>query len=266
MNMEVSVAAWSPETSDVIRNDRGLLRHFNLSDSQTAKLLGRSRQTLINQLGPKNGAKVRKTPYFKLRDIHILVSSALELGRSIDMTAVRKYVELTRSQGNGNDEPQEIHDLVDRLLGFESKGLDYSEGDTLALILPAFAELRQRRSDITDNLRAKVERLLSSKRPPFICVVGTTDLQARGAARWLGLDPELSFGHPLADHHMPTIMVYNPNADEPSSYVLTAKGFELTLPFIGHRVTDCLRLILPESAAERLLPAKKAGEEGATGG
>lgn len=241
-----------------LANDRDLLDALKMSDSDAAMFLGKSRQALNTQLGPKKGAR-RKAPanYFKLSDIVIMVSAARQLGREFNVPAVKDYVERTRKPA-GEDGKGPYKMLLGLLEGEQEKFELHGAG-ALVFVLPSFAELRARHADIAEDLRDIVRRAQTMNPQPTLFLLSSTSLQAKMAGQWLGIqDSQKCFGRDVVDHYLPTILLYNSANDEPRPFVLTENGTFVAAPrFLSHMVADCVRSLLPLQVSRELHPDER---------
>jgi hypothetical protein len=237
-----------------IKDDRGLLDSLGLGDVDAAMFLGKSRQALNNQLGPKKAkpGQVRPTDYFRLGEILILVSGARQLGRDVDVPSVRHYVECTRAAEAGNAPYRLLMELLDG----EYEEIDLEGADTVVFLLPAFADLRASRGDVAMNLLHLAHSLPKGEGAPAVFVLSSTEMQAQMAGHWLGLnDGANCFGREIVDHYLPTVLVYRRERDEPRPYVLTERGaFEAAPRFRSNMIADCVRSMMPTDVAKQLRP------------
>lgn len=239
-----------------IVDDRALLRALHMSDADAALFLGKSRQALNVQLGPKNGSNA-PDDYFKLSDILVLIAAARQLGRSFEVKALRAYVERTRKP----EKESAPYKLLMSLLKAEPEGLDTSGADTVVFILPAFHEMRKL-THVRDFLRKTAVELARRDPPCELFVLATTDGRARSAGDFLGIDHTQCFGSDLVDHYLPSIMVYRRAGDDLRVFVLTEEGnFSRAPTFIQPMVADCVRSMLPKAIRPALDESGLSGEE-----
>jgi hypothetical protein len=243
--------------SGAIRDDRELLDRLGLSDADAAMFLTKSRQTLINQLGAKKaGADLeRPTDYFRLGEIATLISGARQLDRIIDVPAVWHYVAVTRADDLGT----QPYVMLVKLLRGKAEALDISGATTIVFLLPAFADLRASRGDVAMNLLHLAHDLPSGDAGPAVFVLSSTEMQARMAGQWLGLDTGSNcFGRDIVDHYLPTVLVYRRDRDESRPYILTERGtFEAAPRFRSNMVADCVRSMMPSEMRSYLSPEVK---------
>ncbi len=233
-----------------------------MTDAEAASFLGKSRQALNNQLGPKKGGTA-PPDYFKLSDILVLISSARATGRQFDGLRVGEYVARTRKPREGeSDVPFDV--IMKMLLG-EPSALNTEGADAVIFMLPAFVELRSQRPDAADEL-AEVARELRERSPmPEILIFSSTDMQATMAGKWLELDTGKCFGRDIVDHYFPTVLVYRGAEDKAIPYVLSEKGtFVEAAYYRGPMMAECLRSLLPDEVSRALQPPGK-GEPGGVG-
>lgn len=241
-----------------IDDDRALLRHLRINDSDAAMFLGRSRQTLIIKLGPKKGAKhPPPSNYFKLTDIVILVSAARQMGRNIDPETIRIYVDSTRKPAEGLSD--ERYAMLIGLLSGSSERISLAGAETVVFVMPAFAELRAHRLEVARDLKRRIkEDIGGMEPPPTVYLLAPTNLQARAAGQWLGIDAGHCYGSEVIEYYLPSILVYRDLMEEPSPYVLTEDGEFVAAPrFMNHMVADCVRSLLPADVGQKLLPTDK---------
>jgi hypothetical protein len=240
-----------------IRDDRSLLEALHMTDAEAASFLGKSRQALNNQLGPKKGPPgTAPLDYFKLSDILVLISSARATGRQFDPIRVGDYVERTRKPREGeSDVPFDV--IMEMLMG-EPSALNTEGADTVIFMLPAFVELRSQRPDAAEEL-AEVAKELRARDPmPEILIFSSTDMQATMAGKWLDLDTGKTFGRDIVDHYFPTVLVYRRKEDRAIPYVLSEKGtFVEAAHYRGAMMAECLRSLLPDEVSRALQPPGK---------
>lgn len=243
-----------PPASGAIKHDRELLDRLGLSDVDAASILTRSRQALNNQLGAKKAPAEapRPTTYFRMGEIALLVGGARQFGRQIDIPAIKHYVAVTR--------PDEIdgpaYQLLVKSLEGEAEEIDLADASTIVFLLPAFADLRASRGDVAMNLLYLAHALPRGANAPAVFVLSSTEMQARMAGQWLGLDHGSNcFGRDIVDHYLPTVLVYCRKRDESRPYVLTERGtFEAAPKFRSNMIADCVRSLMPSEMRRDLSP------------
>ncbi|HVQ07891.1 MAG TPA: hypothetical protein VMS43_05610 [Allosphingosinicella sp.] len=241
--------------SGAIADDRQLLVRLGLSDVDTAMILTKTRQALNNQLGPKKApaGQQRPTNYFRMGEIALLVGGARQLDRPIDVPAIKHYVAATRSAEIGKP----AYQLLMKSLEGESEEIDLADASTVVFLLPAFADLRAARGDVAMNLLYLAHALPRGEEAPAVFVLSSTEMQARMAGQWLGLDTGSNcFGRDIVDHYLPTVLVYCRDRDESRPYVLTERGtFEAAPKFRSNMIADCVRSLMPSEMRPYLSPA-----------
>jgi hypothetical protein len=250
----------SGDDASRIANDRDLLDELQMSDADAAMFLGKSRQALNAQLGPKKGeGRAPPSDYFKLSDILILTSAARQLGRSFDAAAVKGYVDSSRKPATDT----RPYELLISLLKAEPEGLDTEGADSIILILPAFQELRTRWVSVATFLRRLVGELNQRVPRPRVLVLGSTATRARMAGQWLrGVPDEDCFGSDMVDHYLPTIMAYRRAEDDLRIFVLTEEGsFKGAPSFVQDMMAGCVRSMLPLAARSALDDGKGSVDE-----
>lgn len=256
-------AEGSEDGANDIEDDRALLNELGLTDSQAALFLGKSRQALNGQLGPKKGAGQPGTlDYFKLSDILMLVSAARQTGRAFSAERVEDYVRRTRApRGEESHIPFEL--LMGVLLG-EPPTLDIEGADTVVFMLPAFADLRSQLEKAARELMKVARQLQDATPQPKVFILASTSMQAKMAGQWLGLDcGENCFGRDIVDHYLPTVLVYRSAQDEARPYVLTESGTFVEAPhFRAPMIAECVRSLLPEEVSDALRPNIKSADGG----
>jgi hypothetical protein len=257
MNIQYRREKGEEVAAGIIADDRSLLRCLKMSDADAALFLGKSRQALNSQLGPKNGFNP-PDDYFKLSDILVLTSAARQLGRTFDVKALKDYIDRTRTP-NKEGAP---YKLLMSLLNAEPEGLDTDGADTVILILPAFHELRAKLPEVRDFLRKTVAELARRDPPCEIFVLGATDGRAQSAGDFLGVDRGRCFGSDLVDHYLPSIMVYRRATDDLKVFILTQDGdFSRAPTFIQPMLADCVRSMLPKAIRPALEDGRPGDEE-----
>jgi len=238
-----------------IESDRDLLEVLGMGDAEAAMFLGKSRQALNAQLGPRKGRKGKgPDDYFKFGDILILVSAARQMGRDFSVADVRAYVERSRAPRDGIwTEPYRL--LMD-LLGEELVELDATDADTVVLVLPTLNDLLANQREIADRLKDMVRDVSTRREPAQVFLLASTMIRAKTAGQWLGIAEDHCFGRDLVDHYLPTVIIYRQDIDEPRPYVLTEKGrFTATPRFAAHMLAACVRSMMPGEMQHALQPA-----------
>lgn len=237
-----------------IRDDRSLLDALHMTDAEAASFLGKSRQALNNQLGPKKGPPgTAPLDYFKLADILVLISSARATGRQFDPVRVGDYVERTRKPSA--EETNVPFKVIKMLLGNPSP-LNTEGANTVIFMLPAFVELRSQRPDAAEELSRVAKDLRAGNPETEIFIFSSTAMQAEMAAKWLELYTEKnSFGRDIVDHYLPTVLAYWREEDKAIPYVLTENGlFVEAAHYRGAMMAECLRSLLPDEVSRTLRP------------
>ncbi len=209
-----------PSSGHKIVDDRQLLVELDMSDSDAAAILGRSRQALHQKLGSSKGTRkgaAGSSKYFKVSDIYTLTSAARQLGIPFRSEAVLDYVGRTRKER----EP-EAYALLYRLLRQVTQPLDVAAASAVLMVLPGFAEMLVRFDHVGDFLLDIIESARERSDSAEVFVVGPTSMQANIAGDWLGVAEDRCFGHDLADLLSPTLIVFA--AGDQRVYTLNDKG------------------------------------------
>lgn len=237
-----------------IAHDSALLKALDLNFTQAASFVGKSRQAVAAKLGGDASCE----DYFSMGEIIWLVNASRQHGKRFsreEIDDIAEYVTQTRG-----DTESDAFKLFLQLLRAGSEPLDVSNAAGIVLVLPNFGELRRDVPEVADILAEMIEDLPKGEGRPHLFVLSSNRTQAAMAAAWLGIDPtENCFGHDLADHYGPTVVVYRrgdgTDRDKALPYVLTrANSFEAAPRFRHTMIAECVLMMLPAKIGALLRP------------
>ena len=251
---ERAASRW--ETHREIANDRDLLEAIGLTDADVSAFLGKSRQTLNNQLGAKRDRTAPRA-YFKSGELLTLMTAARQWNPSFDdktKRAVLAHIEGTRD-GKGDGA---YRLLIDSLRGGPEVNLDDAKG--IVMIAPDFLGLLSRHRAIVDRLQAVADDVSSRDDAPWIVVLSSSSYQSKMASQTLGLSANQvrTASHDYVEHYLPMILVYDDLSEkaEPRPFIVSAEGALVPAPqYRGPMMSTCLQMMLSDPLVAELFGA-----------
>ena len=242
-----------------IANDRDLIAALGLRDAEVSALLGKSRQTLNNQLGAKRDARSPQS-YFKPSELFMLVSAARQWNPSFDAVkaVVTAHIEAT-GRGSGGT-PQDL--LMESLVG----GADdpFAKAKGVVIMVPDFLGLMAEHKVVLECLRRVAGEISALPDLHWTVVLSSSAYQAKMAVQTLGLSGETvhSESHDYVEHYLPMIVVYDDLSEaSPAPYVVSARGALVSAPeYRGPMMTTCLHMMLPPALRAEMFDAPAAAK------
>lgn len=231
----------SADADSIINNDRDLLEKLNFTDADAAMFLGRSRQALGNKLHGKE-ERDTKAPndYFKIADILRLVSVRVEDGEDVPGAAIETYVLETRP----------LEEERDRILFKRLQSLlkptaivKRNEVQGIVLILPGYSNWRSTRPRQAEAFKTLLQDYVNNGLDPELICISPTSLRANITAQLLEIEDRATcISSEIADHYIPTVLLYVIGASQPLAFVLTNRGTLVRAPhYRADALSDCVQ-------------------------